>query len=61
MNKKTKELSVRLHGIEIGILKLINGKMQFQYNDDIEFPISLSMPIQNEPFKNLSSKLFNEL
>ena len=58
MSNKIKELSVRLHGIEIGILKLINGKMQFQYNDDIEFPISLSMTIQSEPFKEKICRTF---
>ena len=28
------ELSVRLNGIEVGTLSLINGKMEFLYNDD---------------------------
>ena len=46
-----KELSVRLNGIEIGTLSLINGKMEFVYSDNAPFPISLSLPLQKEPFK----------
>lgn len=45
------ELSVRLNGIEVGTLSLINGKMEFLYNDDAEFPISLSLPLSKEPYK----------
>lgn len=45
------ELSVRLNGIEVGTLSLINGKMEFLYNDDADFPISLSLPLSKEPYK----------
>jgi len=45
------ELSVRLNGIEVGTLSLVNGKMEFLYNDDAEFPISLSLPLTQEPYK----------
>lgn len=45
------ELSVRLNGIEVGTLSLVNGKMEFLYNDDAEFPISLSLPLSKEPYK----------
>jgi len=45
------ELSVRLNGIEVGTLSLVNGKMEFLYNDDTEFPISLSLPLSKEPYK----------
>jgi len=45
-----KALSVRLNGTEVGILQLVNGKMEFTYNN-ISEPLSLSLPIQKEPFK----------
>lgn len=48
MNNK---LSVRLNSIEVGILKLVNGKMEFTYNDEAKEPLSLSLPLQKEPFK----------
>ena len=46
-----KELSVRLNGIEVGTLSLIDGKMEFQYNDKTEYQISLSLPLSKEPYK----------
>ena len=46
-----KELSVRLNGIEIGILSLVNGKMEFVYKDNAKYPISLSLPLTNEVYK----------
>lgn len=46
-----KELSVRLNGVEIGTLFLINGKMEFVYSEKAKFPISLSLPLQKEPYK----------
>ena len=46
-----KELSVRRNGIEVGVLSLINGKMEFLYNETAKFPISLSLPLKKEPFK----------
>lgn len=46
-----KELSVRLNGIEVGTLSLINGKMEFLYNDKTEYSISLSLPLSKEPYK----------
>ena len=54
----TKSLSVRLHGKEIGILTLVNGKMQFTYNKNIQKPISLSLPIQEAPFKEKACRAF---
>ena len=45
-----KELSVRLNGKEIGLLKLVKGKMEFTYAESTNFPISLSLPIQKESF-----------
>lgn len=54
----TKELSVRLNGIEVGILSLINGKMEFVYNENATQPISLSLPIQKEPFKEKLCRSF---
>ena len=47
----TKELSVRLNGIEVGTLSLKDGKMEFLYNDNTEYPISLSLPLSKEPYK----------
>lgn len=46
-----RELSVRLNGIEIGTLFLVNGKMEFTYNEKCEYPISLSLPLSKEPYK----------
>ena len=53
-----KSLSVRLHGKEVGILSLVNGKMEFLYNKDAENPISLSLPIQEAPFKEKACRAF---
>lgn len=47
----TKELSVRLNGIEVGTLSLKDGKMEFLYNDKTEYQISLSLPLSKEPYK----------
>lgn len=58
MSKKIKELSVRLHGREIGILKLVGGKMQFSYNEETDFPISLSMPLQVKSYKEKICRTF---
>lgn len=46
-----RELSVRLNGIEVGTLSLVNGKMEFMYSDSCEYPISLSLPLSKEPYK----------
>lgn len=46
-----KQLSVRLNWIEVGILSLVNGKMEFNYNENAKQQISLSLPLQKEPFK----------
>lgn len=54
----TKQLSVRLNGIEVGILSLVNGKMEFVYNENANQPISLSLPIQKEPFKEKLCRSF---
>lgn len=54
----TKQLSVRLNGIEVGILSLVNGKMEFVYNENATQPISLSLPIQKEPFKEKLCRSF---
>ena len=54
----SKELSVRLHGLEVGRLKLVNGKMEFTYNDLIKNQLSLSLPIQKEPFKEKICRAF---
>ena len=54
----TKSLSVRLHGKEVGILSLVNGKMEFLYNKGAENPISLSLSIQEAPFKEKACRAF---
>lgn len=45
------ELSVRLNGLEVGTLALVDGKMEFTYNKEKRHQISLSLPLQDEPFK----------
>ena len=52
------ELSVRLNGVEIGTLFLINGKMEFKYNPKAKFPISLSLPLQKETFKEKACRAY---
>ena len=47
----SKELSVRLNGIEVGTLSLVNGKMEFLYNDNAKRPISLSLPLSKDIYK----------
>lgn len=54
----TKELSVRLEGLEIGTLSLINGKMEFVYKNTNIKPISLSLPLQTAPFKEKICRAF---
>ena len=54
----TKELSVRLHGVQVGVLKLVNGKMEFTYDENAQKPISLSLPLQKEPFKEKVCRAF---
>ena len=58
MNKKIKELSVRQNGIEVGILSLVNGKMEFRYNPENSIQISMSLPLQQETFKEKSCRAF---
>lgn len=45
------ELSVRLNGIEVGTLSLVNGKMEFVYNEKCKNPLSLSLPLSKEPYR----------
>lgn len=52
----SKKLSVRLHGIEVGILEEKNGKMRFKYNTDAEYRLSLSLPKQEEVFPEKECK-----
>lgn len=54
----TKELSVRLHGVQVGVLRLVNGKMEFTYDENAQKPISLSLPLQKEPFKEKVCRAF---
>ena len=53
-----KELSVRLHGLQVGVLRLVNGKMEFTYDENAQKPISLSLPLQKEPFKEKVCRAF---
>ena len=53
-----KELSVRLHGLQVGVLRLVNGKMEFTYYENAQKPISLSLPLQKEPFKEKVCRAF---
>lgn len=50
MTQETKKLSVRLHGIEVGILEERNGKMRFKYLENPDFGLSLSLPVRKEVF-----------
>ena len=54
----TKMLSVRLHGLQVGVLRLVNGKMEFTYDENAQKPISLSLPLQKEPFKEKVCRAF---
>lgn len=46
-----KKLSVRLHGHEVGILSQDeSGKMSFKYLPEVNQALSLSLPMQVEPF-----------
>ncbi len=53
-----KELSVRLHGLQVGVLRLVNGKMEFTYDENAQKPISLSLPLQKELFKEKVCRAF---
>lgn len=53
-----KALSVRLHGLQVGVLRLVNGKMEFTYDENAQNPISLSLPLQKEPFKEKVCRAF---
>ena len=53
-----KELSVRLQGVQVGVLRLVNGKMEFTYDENAQKPISLSLPLQKEPFKEKVCRAF---
>ena len=53
-----KELSVRLHGEEVGLLRLVNGKMEFSYDNNTKASISLSLPLQKEPFKEKACRAY---
>lgn len=53
-----KELSVRLYGLQVGVLRLVNGKMEFTYDEGVQNQISLSLPLQREPFKEKACRAF---
>lgn len=53
-----KELSVRLQGLQVGILRLVKGKMEFTYDSATQTPISLSLPLQKESFKEKACRAF---
>ncbi len=53
-----KELSVRLYGLQVGVLRLVNGKMEFTYDEGAQNQISLSLPLQREPFKEKACRAF---
>ena len=53
-----KELSVRLHGLQVGVLRLVNGKMEFTYDENAQKPISLSLPLQKKLFKEKVCRAF---
>ena len=52
MPKQIKQLSVRLWGREVGILKqLPSGGINFQYSEKAFSPLSLSLPLRLESYK----------
>lgn len=53
-----KELSVRLYGLQVGVLGLVKGKMEFVYDDVCQRAISLSLSVQKEPSKEKSCRAF---
>ena len=53
-----KELSVRLYGLQVGVLRLVNGKMEFTYDEGAQNQISLSLPLQRELFKEKACRAF---
>lgn len=58
MATKLKKLIVCLFDKEVGILTKKNGRLSFQYNNDAEFPISVSMPIRQESYSNNDTQKF---
>lgn len=55
---KNRELSVRLHGQPVGMLRLHSGSMQFNYEQAATRALSLSMPIRQDPYKSKACEAF---
>jgi serine/threonine-protein kinase HipA len=56
---KKDQLSVRLHGIPVGILKQTpTGKMQFTYDISAKQEISIGMPLRDEPYSEVYSEAY---
>lgn len=54
-----KQLSVRLHGEQVGILvQTETGKMEFAYANNAIKPISIGMPIREEPYTHVQCEAF---
>ena len=57
--KSDKQLSVRLHGVPVGILRqTLGGQLQFEYSDTAQQAISLSLPLAKKPFGNALCESF---
>lgn len=54
-----KQLSIRLHGSEVGILEqLPSGNMKFTYNESATQAISYRLPIRKESYPHLDCEAF---
>jgi serine/threonine-protein kinase HipA len=59
MTTDDKVLEVHLYGEPIGLLEqTLAGKMHFTYNPDAVRPISIGMPIQNEPYDEIHTEAY---
>lgn len=58
MVEKIKKLIVCLFDKEVGTLTEANGRLSFQYNENAEHPISVSMPIRQEAYNNNDTQKF---
>jgi len=54
----SKKLYVYLFDQKVGILTQEKGQLNFQYNENAKYPISLAMPIRKESYKNNDTQKF---
>ncbi len=57
--KNNKQLSIRLNGTPVGILEQTpTGKMKFTYEHTAETPLSIGMPIRDEPYGSVPCEAY---